>query len=178
MEIYQPAEDSYFLAEIVKKHLKDKNIKICDMGTGSGFQSKNLISFGVPKQNILAVDLNPQAIKNAKSLGIPLKISDLFSNIKQKFDLILFNPPYLPQDKFDKKIDTTGGKKGDEIISKFISQLFSHLNPLGSAFLLTSSMTPDSWKKVAKINNLSFKKIATKNIFFEKLYIWEITQLQ
>ncbi len=178
MKSYQPAEDSYFLADIVKKELKNKNIKICDMGTGSGFQSQNLISLGVPNQNILAVDLNPKAIEKAKSLKVKTKLSDLFSNVKQKFDLILFNPPYLPEDKYDSLPDTTGGKTGDEIISKFISQLPSHLTPSGKALLLTSSFTPDSWKTVTKRKNLSLKKFATKNLFFEKLFVWEITQSQ
>ena len=48
--------------------------------------------------------------------------SDLFSNIKGKFNTIIFNPPYLPEDEFkDKSLD--GGKKGYEIIEKFLNKV-------------------------------------------------------
>lgn len=170
MEIYQPAEDSYFLSEILKKKIKNSNKKFLDMGCGSCIQSKTLLSLGVPKQNILAVDINPEAIKKAKALGVNSKKSNLFENIKEKFDIIIFNPPYLPEDKFDSLPDTTGGKKGDEIIKKFLIQAKKHLTKSGKIFLLTSSHTPSTWKKT----NLKIKKIATKNLFFEKLFIFEI----
>ena len=177
MEIYQPEEDSYFLAEISIKEIKNKNMSVLDLGTGSGIQSKNLIDFGIKKENILAVDLNQNSLKQVKNFGIKTKKSNLFSSIKnQKFDLILFNPPYLPEDNYDKEIDTTGGEKGDEIIVRFIAELNKHLTKNGFALLLTSSLTPEKyWKKIAKTKNLKVKKVAKKRLFFEYLYIWRIT---
>jgi len=175
---YQPAEDSYLISDCVKKYvykLKSKKIKVLDMGTGSGFQSKNIINFGIKKENISAADINAYAIREAKKLKISVIKSDLFDKIKnKKFNLIVFNPPYLPEDKYDKEIDTAGGKRGDEIITRFIQDLKSYLLPGGICFLLTSSLTPNSWKKEVKKQKLNMKKIKTKNIFFEKLYVWEI----
>ena len=55
MQIYLPAEDSYFLAEQVSIYLrsleKEKTkLKALDLGTGSGFQAQNLINQGIKKE--------------------------------------------------------------------------------------------------------------------------------
>ncbi len=188
-KIYQPAEDSYLLAEIVSDYLKKlskkekNNIKFLDMGTGSGIQAETCLKSGIPNKNIIAVDINPEPIRYIKNLNLGIKIihSDLFSKIlknkETKFDLIIFNPPYLPEHKYDKLLDTTGGKHGDETIIKFIKQLKYYLAKNGVCFLLTSSLTPElKWKKQAKQNNLNIKKLATKNLFQERLYVWKITK--
>jgi release factor glutamine methyltransferase len=177
MKVYQPAEDSIFLSEVLKNKIKDKDIKALDVGTGSGIQSKTLIELGIKKENITAVDINQEALKEVSKLGIKTIKSDLFKKIKDKFDLIIFNPPYLPESEFDNEPDTTGGKKGDEIIIKFMKDLKSYLTKEGKCFLLTSSLTPNKeWKDLANKKGLKVKKISEKKIFFEELYVWEITQ--
>ncbi len=172
MKPYKPAEDSHLLAQTIKKHIKNKNIKVLDMGTGSGIQSENLINLGIKKQNITASDINPQALKKAKALGVKTIKSNLFEKIPQKFDFIIFNPPYLPKHKYDFACDTNGGKKGDEIIIKFIKQLPKHLEKNGKALLLTSSLTPKRWKNF--LDKMKIKKLNEKKLFFEKLFVWEI----
>lgn len=175
MTYYKPAEDSLFLSEILKEKIKNKKITCLDLGTGSGIQSQTLLELKIPKENILATDLNPLALERANKLGVRTEKSNLFEKIKEKFDLIIFNPPYLPESEFDNEIDTTGGKNGDEVIIEFIKKLPAHLTKDGKSFLLTSSLTPEKeWSKLAKSNKLKVKKIATKKIFFEELYIWEI----
>ena len=168
MEIYSPAEDSYLLAEALKEFLKNK-IKILDLGTGSGIQSKNCIENGIKKENITAADINKEALENAKKLKIKVIYSNLFSKIKGKFDLIIFNPPYLPEDKYDIQPDTTGGKYGSEIINEFLKQASFHLTKSGKIFLLTSSLTK-------RINWLNYKKkkVAEEKLFFETLWVWKL----
>lgn len=182
MSFYEPAEDSFFLAEVISTHIKTinlsflKNIKVLDMGTGSGIQSKNFLTLGIKKQNITAVDVNPDAIKEIKNIKIKKIKSDLFTKVKGKFDIIAFNPPYLPEHKYDKQPDTTGGKEGDETIVRFIHQLKSHLAKKGVCFLLTSSLTPNArWKAEAKKQKLKIKKLAEKSLFYERLYVWKIS---
>ena len=95
-------------------------------------------------KNIKGVDINKEAIKHCKKLGFDCFYSNLFSKVKEKFDVILFNPPYLQENKKEdeeSKLATTGGKEGSEIVNKFLEQVKKHLNKNGKIFLLTSSLT-------------------------------------
>jgi release factor glutamine methyltransferase len=172
-EIYQPAEDSLFLSEFVKKEIKKlKFSKILDMGSGSGIQAQTCIDSGFPEKDLTLIDINSDAIKHLKSKFTNSKIikSNLFDKLREKSDLIIFNPPYLPNDKFDKKPDTSGGKEGSEIINKFLNEARNHLVVNGEILILTSSLTKG-------INWLNYNKklLGKKRIFFEELYIWKLT---
>ena len=171
--MYQPAEDSFFFAEFLQSYiakLKNKKIKYLDMGTGSGILAQTALKAGISKQNITCADIDTEATTHTKSQGFKTIKSNLFQNIKQKYDLITFNTPYLPQHKHDKKPDTTGGKNGDEITIKFLKQARSHLNTKGKIFFLISSQTPQN-----KIKKFNPKLVAEKKIFFEKLLIFKIS---
>ena len=175
--MYQPSEDSIFFAEFLKKYLaslkldKCKSYKYLDMGTGSGILSETASKF-IKKQNILAADINKKSVEHVRKKGFNAIKSDLFSNIKErlKFDLITFNAPYLPEDKYDKKQDLTGGKKGDEITLKFLKQAKQHLNKNGKILLLISSHTPQN-----KIKKYKPKIAAKKKLFFEELIILQVS---
>ena len=174
--IYLPSDDSYLLAEQVKKFCKNKSF--LDMGAGSGIQSK--IALDNNAKSILATDVNQEVIKYLNSQNIPSVLSDLFNNIQknQKFDIIAFNPPYLPEDKRepkDSRLATTGGKKGDEIILKFLKQAPNYLNENGIILLLLSSLTPKD-KILKLLNQLSLKHkiLSEKKLFMETLQVWKI----
>lgn len=173
MMIYPISEDSIFLAEKVKKFLKKRKdiqeIQYLDMGTGSGFLAETALKCGIKKENILCVDINPEVIKYIKKKGFNVIKSDLFSKIKnKKFDLISFNAPYLPEHKYDKEKDTTGGKNGDETAVKFLKQSKRYLTKNGKILLLISSLTP--FDKIKKFN---LKIVAKKKLFFEELIVLE-----
>jgi release factor glutamine methyltransferase len=176
-KMYSPAEDSYFLSDIIENELKrnkNKNIKFLDLGCGSCIQSLNANKF-IDKENILCADIDKESLEEADNLGFKFIKSDLFSKIKEKFDLISFNAPYLPEDKHDKKKDTTGGKKGDETILKFLKQAKSHLNKSGKIFLLFSSHTPkEKIEKEIKKQKLKIININEKVLFMEKLFVYEL----
>ena len=178
--IYPPAEDSMLLAEEVYAEAKNlllqkKSIKVLDMGTGSGILAETALKAGCKKKNIIAADINQKSAELMKKKGFKSASSDLFSRVRGKFDLIIFNPPYLPENKHDKKIDTAGGKKGYETSLRFIRQIKSHLSEKGMALLLSSSFTsPNILKKEMKKQGLEFRKTASKRFFFEELFVWRI----
>ena len=119
--IYTPSDDSYLLREQVLKYSKGK--RVLDVGSGSGIQAEAAIEGGAA--SVLAVDKNYKVVKILKERSLESKKSDLFSNVRGKFDLIIFNPPYLPYDKMEDAESsriTSGGKKGDEITIRFLEE--------------------------------------------------------
>ena len=170
-EVYQPAEDSHLLSEVLKNEKIFPTMKILDIGSGTGIQTQTILDSGALPKNITLTDINPKAIKFLKKKFSKSKVvnSNLFQNLKGKFDLIIFNPPYLPEDSRepkDSKTATTGGKKGSEIINKFLTQAKKYLTNNGKILLLTSSLTRG-------INWLDYKKkfVAKKKLFYEELRV-------
>ncbi len=173
--IYEPAEDSFLLESVIPRYAKNKSV--IDIGTGSGILARKALESGA--KSVIAVDINPDAINKLKKYkNIKFIHSNLFAKVKGRFDLIICNPPYLPLDSREDKESqkaTTGGKRGDEFIIKFLNQARNHLSKNGVILLLLSSLTPVS--KINKLlNKLNLKKslIASKKVFFEELYVWEI----
>ena len=111
--IYDPAEDSFLLAKHVKKYAKGK---VLDLGTGSGFLAEVALE---NTKDVLAADIQEEVVNYVKKKGINAVKSDLFSNIKGKFNLIIFNPPYLPFEDLEdeeSRLITTGGESGNEVL--------------------------------------------------------------
>ncbi len=174
--IYTPREDSFLLEREVKKVAKNR--VFLDMGAGSGMQSKAALS--VHASLVLATDINQEAVNALKKQGIHAIKSNLFSRIKGKFDLIAFNPPYLPKDKKEDKESaetTTGGKRGDEIILKFLKEVKKHLADKGIILLVISSLTPRKQiLTLLKKQSLKHRVLSSKKFFFESLEVWKITE--
>lgn len=171
--MYEPKEDSFLLQKYVKKYAKGS---VLDLGTGSGIQAITALKTA---KKVTASDINEKLIDKLqkKYPKINFIYSDLFKNIKEKYDLIIFNPPYLPQDKNIKDRTIYGGKKGYEIIERFLTQVKGYLKPNGKILLIFSSLT--NKKKIdglIKQNNLNFKLLEEKRIFFEVLYVYLIKQ--
>jgi release factor glutamine methyltransferase len=193
-EVYSPAEDSWLLEEcVLKENLKGK--KCLDLGTGSGIGSIALFRAGA--KSVLAVDINPRALVEAeknvqaflsaqpKSIkaqnaghskkSFEVKKSDLFSNVKAKFDFIIFNPPYVPTEEI-KWVDLDGGKNGREVIDRFLPEIKKHLNKKGALLLLLSSLNnPKAIIKVLKRQGFDVKVAGKKKLFFEELQVLKCT---
>lgn len=179
MSIYQPAEDSYLMSRILKEQLpemleKNPDLKFLEIGTGSGIHLQTASMLGIMNVNIFSSDIDKKSVSYCNLIGFQCIHSDLFEKIKGKYDLIIFNPPYLPKDAREPKSsrkDTTAGKKGNEIIIRFLQQAKSHLNKDGKIFLITSSLSED-------VDFSSFgyeaKEIGCEKLFFERLCIWEL----
>src|SRR3989344_4864863 len=115
--IYEPREDSFLLAKYVEKYAKGK---ILDIGTGSGIQAAAARKHS---DDVTAVDIDEEAVEFAKSKGINAFKSDLFENVEGKYDLIIFNPPYLPEEEnedYEISRQVSGGKTGNEIFERFM----------------------------------------------------------
>jgi HemK-related putative methylase len=178
--IYEPAEDSFLMSRILKENLpkllkKNSDLKFLEIGAGSGINLETAKNSRVKLENIFSSDIDKKSVLHCRLLGFNCIHSDLFEKIpKIKFDIIIFNPPYLPEDlqePEDSKTATTGGKKGNEIIIKFLKQAKNFLSKSGKIFLITSSLAKDvNFKKLG----YKEKEIGCEKLFFEKLFIWEL----
>lgn len=179
MPIYEPAEDSFLMSRILKEKLpelleQNKKLSLLEIGAGSGIHLETAKSLGV--KNIVSSDIDKKAVAHCNLLGFDCIHSNLFEKIpKQEFDIIIFNPPYLPQDNDEPKssrLATTGGKKGNEITLRFLEKAKDYLDLDGKIFLITSSLAKDiNFEKLG----YNAKEIGCERLFFERLCIWELT---
>jgi|TARA_B100002003_G_C14121935_1_gene539669 release factor glutamine methyltransferase len=173
--IYEPREDSFLLQKQVKKLAKGK---VLEIGTGSGIQAVTA-SENKAVTEVLAVDIQEEVIdhclRTITNKKITFQESDLFSTVEGKFDTIIFNPPYLPNDPSVADLTLDGGKEGYEIVEKFLNQVKKYLNKEGIILLLFSSLTKkEKVDELIKKNKLKTKLLSQKHIFFEDLFVYEI----
>ena len=173
--LYEPREDSFLLSGMVKRFCRGK---VLDMGTGTGVHAQTALKSGKATE-ITAVDVNPECRESVKKIssGIRFVCSDLFKKLPlKKFDTIIFNPPYLPQDKGISDPTIYGGRKGHELIERFLEGCNPYLAEKGIILLLFSSLTgKDKIDELIESNGLESEELCRKFLpFFEKLYVYRI----
>lgn len=170
--VYEAREDSYLLCRNVPVYAKGR---VLDMGTGSGILAAEASKHA---NKVIGADIDAQAVDYCKNKynidNLYFLQSDLFENIEGKFDLILFNAPYLPSDPRAPDIALDGGKRGYEVIQRFLGQAKGFLKTEGIILLLFSSLT-----KKGKVDELlkgeyAFEMIDTQKLDFEELYVYKI----
>ena len=153
-EVYEPAEDTFQLLEAL--NIK-KGDTVFEIGTGCGIIALECCRNGA---NVLCSDINPFAVEltrrnydENKSLmkgKFETRKGDLFQVLKlsEIFDIIIFNPPYLPTKPkdlvggsgwFDKAVD--GGDDGLKVIKRFIHGLKKYLTDNGIGYFVFSSLS-------------------------------------
>lgn len=168
-EVYEPSDDSFQLAKAIEIKPNDS---VLEIGTGTGIVALECIRRGA---DVVCSDVNPFAVElvkrnytRNKSLltgSLDVRLGDLFTAVKkdEKFDVIIFNPPYLPTKKedlvgesgwFDIAVD--GGTGGLAVTEKFINHLQGYLKTDGGAFFVFSSLS-DRSKLENIISNAGFK---------------------
>ncbi len=177
-DVYAPSDDSLLMISTINPRASQS---VLEMGTGSGIIALHCARAGC---EVIAADISQESLdcarNNAQINGLEIKFiqSDLFSNIDGKFDIIIFNPPYLSgKDSevlaVDDKRQLIGGEVGHELSVKFMEQAISYLSENGRIYLLTSTETSDRVIKHARQLFL-VDKIAEQRMFFEVLAVWEL----
>ena len=171
--VYIPAEDSYLLADNLE--IKQGQ-SVLEIGTGSGIVAMYASRL---TDNITVTDINFDACelarKNFEDNGIEnieILFGNLFEPVKNiKFDVILFNTPYLPTEE-DEVLDDTinyafdGGLNGRKVIDLFLNEVGNHLNDNGIVQIIQSSLSGNE-ETLEKLDQLGFvSEIAAKEHFF------------
>jgi release factor glutamine methyltransferase len=177
VSVYPPREDTYLLIECVEP---EAGQRILEMGCGSGLLTMHCAKIGAI---MVAVDINQKAVDctrtNLERNHLQAKVdrSDLFSDVVGRFDLILFNPPYLVGDEEgDLERSWAGGKDGVQILNRFLLEAPDHLAPGGRIVVLLSSMM--KVEKLARtLSAFKRRRLGSKRLFFEELWVEELTPM-
>ena len=141
--VYAPSDDTFLLCDA----LKTVSGKRClELGCGTGLAA---VMLAKNRNEVWASDINPHAVeccrRNALENGVKVRAvqADLFPGRCGRFDVVAFNPPYLPTgdgDRTDEWTDaaTDGGSDGLAVTRRFLAGLPKHLAADGEAYLVVS----------------------------------------
>ncbi|MDO8537746.1 MAG: tRNA (adenine(22)-N(1))-methyltransferase TrmK [archaeon] len=167
--VFWPHEDS---KPLVQNFVIKKEDSVLDVGTGSGVIAIFAAYAGAKK--VLAVDINPDAIKNAKknierhkfSKIIKIRKSNVFSTIKanEKFDVITMNPPFSNRQAKD-LVDSTIKDDGFKVHENFFKHVRKHLKENGRIYLAQANFGGvNEMIKLAEKNSFRIKLIGEKKM--------------
>jgi HemK-related putative methylase len=170
-----------FLASQLDSRLLDRDAEVLDMGTGSGVCA---VFAARHARRVVAVDINAEAVRcaslnaalNHLEHKIVVRHGDLFAPVPaERFDLILFNPPFLvgtPRDDRDR------AWRSNDVAERFAAGLADHLKPAGAALVLLSSFgdAPVFLEEFRK-RGFAIRVVAERRFVNEKLAIFRLTPL-
>ncbi len=173
--VYRPDDDSYLLIELIRV---EKGDRVLEIGPGSGIIS---IHCAIAGGHVTCVDINEDAIAitkhNAERNDVSLEnilVGDMFQPVKGVWDVIVFNPPYLPMETAQRDHRWDGGMRGDETILRFLKEVCEHLDPEGRLYFCCSDLSPMEEIEGLIYHNFEVKKKKEKKYDFETLYGFEL----
>lgn len=177
-------EEEKVQQSLLPNHYNLPPISIADVGTGSGAIAITLAK-NLPSANIYAFDISKKSLAVAKNNASIYKIkkikfveNDLLSGVRQKFDIVCANLPYLDKGlkallassksdiaglKFEPKIALAGGNDGLDLYKKLIPHLKYVLKSSSAVFLEIGTSA-----QAEKLSDLIKKHLPASNIEIKK----------
>jgi len=176
-DVLDSRPDTETLVEAALKEFSDSPpARILDFGTGTGCILIALLHEW-PDSSGVAVDISEKALdvarENAKKNGVADRISFIQSNwgekIEESFDLIVSNPPYIPNQDIpnldievknhDPILALAGGKDGLDAYRQLFSDIKRLLSPCGKAFAEIGYSQGGDVPRLVKDYGLSVKNV-------------------
>ncbi len=122
-------------------YMKDLSVSVLDLGCGSGCIGLTL-KREAPLIDVTLSDISEDALhvakENARGLDVDFILSDLFEGIHGAFDIIVSNPPYIPDSedvmdivKKEPSVALYGGSLGLDFYEKIMIQAKNHIKSDG-----------------------------------------------
>ena len=165
-QVYPGGIDSELTSEAVGTA---NDLSVLDLCTGTGIVAVKAAMSGARK--VLAVDLNPEAVKNAvlnaDKFGlsqIEVREGSLFEPVgKTSFDIIAINPPYTGK-KPTNKTEICFWDEDNKTTRQFFEQYKEHLNPNGKVFLAWADFgSLELIRNLAKANATRLEVVNSKS---------------
>ena len=177
MILYTPSEDSFLLAECVR-HYYGRNA--LEIGVGSGIILEALED---RFERVVGTDVDIEALRfckkrNSKAMLVCCDAASAFTPAKYQFELIVSNPPYLPDDP-GAMIDRTvhGGPSGVETTVRFVRSALPLLSQDGRMLVIVSSLAdPSGLEDVIAEQKLEKKVKKEKRLFYETISAVELSR--
>jgi release factor glutamine methyltransferase len=170
--MYAPAPDTFLLARCAQKYRGSWALEI---GVGSGAVADSLAG---NFDSVAGTDIDFESLSYAKGRNRELMLvcCDSASALAEvKFDLIVTNPPYLPDDE-KKDVTVHGGPTGVETTMRFIESAIPLLSPRGAILIVVSSRSDQTvLDTFLKEKGLKKRVVGEKKLFFELLSVFELT---
>jgi release factor glutamine methyltransferase len=176
--VYDPGEDSFLLVDAALGEVRPGE-KVLEVGTGSGIVSLFLKDIA----DVTATDISPLACENARRNGVRVVRTDLFRGICSRFDLVIFNPPYLPTAEDERLPEWLnrafdGGPTGREVIARFLEEAGSILPPCGRVLTVFSSLAGiDEVEEMYRNHGFSVETVSEEKVAFEKLVVLKCVRM-
>lgn len=174
-----PRADTEILVEEainkINSLMNKKKVKVLDMCTGSGAIAIAIAKY-VDNVEVYGVDLSEKALEVARKNSINNNVddkctfikSDMFENIKEKFDIIISNPPYIKTKVIESLDDNVkkepmmaldGGETGLDFYKILAEKSFEFLNENGMLFL---EIGYDQKEEVMDLLKINYKNIYSR----------------
>ncbi|BDR56176.1 peptide chain release factor N(5)-glutamine methyltransferase [Xylocopilactobacillus apis] len=168
-----PRPETEELVEWILKNHNTDHLKVLDLGTGSGAIAITLKHYR-PNWQVTASDISSEALKiakfNAKKIKTEIEFiqSDLFKQIKDKYDVIVSNPPYISSfevNEMDKSVlnyepynALFAPNNGLYFYQQISKQVKDFLNQNGELFMEFGHNQKDKINPLFSDGSLTFKK--------------------
>ena len=173
-DVLDPRPETELIIDIANKYISENNYKsFIDLGTGSGCI---ILSILKENKNIkgLGLDISLNAINIAKKNSSRLElenhamflVSDWFSSVKETYDLIISNPPYISSDEirtlskdvknYDPLISLDGGQDGLKCYREIAKDANRIINKDGMVILEIGCNQAEDVIKIFEINKFKF----------------------
>ncbi|HKZ62369.1 MAG TPA: methyltransferase [Nitrososphaera sp.] len=166
-----PSDDTFLLADCIKQY---RGRQALEIGVGSG------LLLNLLEKNFASVagsDIDLRALEHCRGRSrAMLACCDAASAFAGMFDLIVSNPPYLPDDKV-RETTVHGGPAGIETTIHFIQSALPLLAHDGRMLFVISSLADSSaLDRLVTEKNMRAKVRREKRLFYETLSVVELNR--